>query len=143
MTEVRLKENPHPALRTAHTLLHKLTPLALLALLVYLLGTHQYDVPEQILFSARVFFVVFFATESIVDFALYEDKWMFFRQFWVKALLLIPALGVLRLIGRLALAGTLLKGIKFVGKTYEFLRRAHRTFTPHSIIRRVKQTVRE
>lgn len=116
-----LKGNSRESLLKLHVAFQYLSPIAVVALLSYFVGTMFFNPSWDVVLVARVALTLFFSLEFLVEFILYDDKWKFVRHYWWRAALIVPFVGILRFIGQLAYLSQLLSVVKMTEEAIESL----------------------
>lgn len=116
IVEKSFKENPNEQLLKLHYFFQYVSPLAIIALLIYVVGTLLYNPPTDIILVSRVLLASFFTAEFVVEFILYKSKIKFVKNYWWRAALFIPAVGFLRILGQLAQLTQFLSLVKMAEK---------------------------
>lgn len=113
------KENPSDKLIQLHIWFQFISPFAVIGLLLYVVGTLFYDPADNIVLGSRIFLSTFFGLEVLVEFVLYKSKKDFIKNYWWRALLVVPVVGFLRIIGQLAQLSQLLSVVKMTEKALD------------------------
>ena len=121
IVEKSFKENPDERLLRLHYFFQYVSPIAIIALFLYIVGTIFYNPPQRIVLVSRVLLASFFLAEFIIEFILYESKVEFIKSYWWRAALFIPAVGFLRILGQLAQLTQLLSLMKIIEKASDTL----------------------
>lgn len=115
------RNDPRDKLLKIHVAFQYLSPVAIIALLSYFVGTVYFNPDWNIVLISRVALTLFFSLEFLVEFILYEDKIKFVKHYWWRAGLVVPMIGLLRVIGQLAYLSQLLSVLKMTEETIESL----------------------
>lgn len=110
------KDDPDKRVLKLHRFFQYASPLAITALLAYLIATLFYNPPSDLVLASRILLASFFTIEFAVEFILYESKKKFFKNYWWRAALFIPIIGFLRILGQLAQLAHFLPIVKMVEK---------------------------
>lgn len=110
------KDDPDKRVLKLHRFFQYVSPLAITALLAYLIATLFYNPSSELVLVSRILLASFFTVEFAVEFILYESKKKFVKNYWWRAALFIPVIGFLRILGQLAQLTYFLPIVKIMEK---------------------------
>lgn len=120
MTDPQMKKNftndLYENLLKAHIVLQYLSPVAIIVILSYFIGTMYLNPARHIILTLKLIITLYFGLEFLIEFILYEDKIQFIKNYWWRVALIAPLIGVLRIIGKIAHLSRLLHIVKITEK---------------------------
>lgn len=96
-------DNPPKKIVWLYDLLHKILPIIVILLIVYMYVYVFRDLNHVAMNIVEYIIISYFVGELAIAFILYENKKVFFKKKWIHILLILPFLSIFRLFGRIGI----------------------------------------
>lgn len=109
-----INKNPRENILKIYILYQYLSPVAIIALLSYSIGTIFFNPSWDTVLISRIILTLYFSFEYLTEFILYEKKIEFIRHYWWRVALIFPIIGTLLLIDQITYLSQLLSILKTI-----------------------------